>query len=387
MIAANNNALVFFGIFLAGLLFVPLSVSFMVPEADADHLMVTVTNAPGSSYVGCEETNSCFLPSTVTIDVGGTVTWENPDNVPHTVTSGTSSNGPDGYFDSNLIMVGQSYSNTFDSAGTYTYFCMIHPWMAGTVTVEETSDTTSPVIIVPDDVSIETTDPAGKIFVYDPPAASDNVGVTVGPTCTPTSGTLLPVGVTTISCIASDSSGNTGTASFTVTVVNIAATGDTSPPMLSQLSTIVKETTLSNGAVVTYNHPTATDDEAVTYGPICVPSTGSLFSIGTTTVTCIAKDAAGNQGTSSFDVIVVGPGSTIEESTVSFQLNKSSYFTGDSINVSGISTAENVPVTLQVYSPSVELISVSQVTPGSSAVSQSSGTQATVQNAQGSSFV
>ena len=87
----------------------------------------------GSSYVGCEETNSCFLPSTVTIDVGGTVTWENPDNVPHTVTSGTSSNGPDGYFNSSLIMVGQSYSNTFDSAGTYTYFCMIHPWMAGTV--------------------------------------------------------------------------------------------------------------------------------------------------------------------------------------------------------------------------------------------------------------
>ena len=135
MIAANNNALVFFGLFLAGLLFVPLSVSFMVPEADADHYTETVQNAPGSSYVGCEETNSCFLPSTVIIDVGGTVTWENPDNVPHTVTSGTSSNGPDGYFDSNLIMVGDTYTNTFDSAGTYTYFCMIHPWMAGTVTV------------------------------------------------------------------------------------------------------------------------------------------------------------------------------------------------------------------------------------------------------------
>ena len=135
MIAANNNTLVFFGLFLVGLLFVPLSIPFMVPEADADNLTATVQNAPGSSYVGCEETNSCFLPSTVIIDVGGTVTWENPDNVPHTVTSGTSSNGPDGYFDSNLIMVGQSYSNTFDSAGTYTYFCMIHPWMAGTVAV------------------------------------------------------------------------------------------------------------------------------------------------------------------------------------------------------------------------------------------------------------
>ena len=59
MIAANNNTLVFFGLFLAGLLFVPLSISFMVPEADADHLTVTVTNAPGSSYVGCESPACC----------------------------------------------------------------------------------------------------------------------------------------------------------------------------------------------------------------------------------------------------------------------------------------------------------------------------------------
>ena len=176
-----------------------------------------------------------------------------------------------------------------------------------------TADTTPPNIVAPSNISIETTDSAGKIFVYDTPAASDNVEVTVGPTCTPASGTLLPVGVTTITCTAADSSGNVATASFTVTVVNTAATGDTSPPVLSQISTIVKETTLSNGAVVTYNHPITTDNEAVTYGPVCLPSSGVLFSVGTTTVTCIAKDAAGNQGSSSFDIIVVGPGSTIEE--------------------------------------------------------------------------
>ena len=95
-------------------------------------MQATVQNAPGSSFEGCEP---CFLPSTVTIDLGGTVTWENPDDFPHTVTSGTSADGPDGVFDSSLMMVGKSYSNTFDESGTYDYFCMIHPWMTGTVIV------------------------------------------------------------------------------------------------------------------------------------------------------------------------------------------------------------------------------------------------------------
>ena len=91
-------------------------------------------NAPGSSFEGCEP--NCFLPSTVSIDLGGTVTWENPDDVPHTVTSGTSADGPSGHFDSSPYHgVGGSFSNTFDEAGTYDYFCMIHPWMTGTVIV------------------------------------------------------------------------------------------------------------------------------------------------------------------------------------------------------------------------------------------------------------
>ena len=135
MIATNNTYLVFFGFFLAGLLFVPLSIPFMVPEADADHLTATVTNAPGSSYVGCEETNSCFLPSAVTIDAGGTVTWENDDTAAHTSTSGSATEGPSGVWDSSLIMAGSQFSHTFNSTGAYLYFCMIHPWMVGAVAV------------------------------------------------------------------------------------------------------------------------------------------------------------------------------------------------------------------------------------------------------------
>ena len=112
----------------------------VAPSAFAEHgeggMAATVTNAPGSSTPGCEETDSCFIPSTVVITVGGTVTWDNTDNAAHTSSSGTAAGGPDGVFDSSLIMAGGSYSHTFDTAGTFDYFCMVHPWMQGTVIVE-----------------------------------------------------------------------------------------------------------------------------------------------------------------------------------------------------------------------------------------------------------
>ena len=112
----------------------------VAPSAFAEHgeggMAATVTNAPGSSTPGCEETDSCFIPSTVVITVGGTVTWDNTDNAAHTSSSGTAADGPDGVFDSSLIMAGGSYSHTFDTAGTFDYFCMVHPWMQGTVIVE-----------------------------------------------------------------------------------------------------------------------------------------------------------------------------------------------------------------------------------------------------------
>ena len=79
-----------------------------------------------------------LIPNPVTIAMGGTVTWENTDNAAHTVTSGSPADGPDGVFDSSLIMAGgASFSHTFDAVGTYDYFCMVHPWMAGSVIVED----------------------------------------------------------------------------------------------------------------------------------------------------------------------------------------------------------------------------------------------------------
>jgi len=116
------------------------SIIAITPSAFAAHgeggMSATVTNAVGSSTPGCEETDNCFIPSTVVITAGGTVTWENVDNAAHTASSGTAAGGPDGVFDSSLIMASGSYSVTLDDEGTYPYFCMVHPWMQGTVIVE-----------------------------------------------------------------------------------------------------------------------------------------------------------------------------------------------------------------------------------------------------------
>jgi len=110
------------------------------PSAFAEHgeggMSATVTNSPGSATPGCENTDNCFIPSTVVITAGGTVTWENTDNAAHTATSGSPSDGPDGVWDSSLMMVNGSYSVTLDDEGTYPYFCMVHPWMQGIVIVE-----------------------------------------------------------------------------------------------------------------------------------------------------------------------------------------------------------------------------------------------------------
>ena len=92
-----------------------------------------VNNAPGSSTPGCEP--DCFIPTTATIRAGGTITWMNGDTAAHTATSGSPSDGPDGVWDSSLMMAGGNYSVTLDTAGTYPYFCMVHPWMEGVVIV------------------------------------------------------------------------------------------------------------------------------------------------------------------------------------------------------------------------------------------------------------
>jgi len=109
----------------------------ITPSAFADHMKADVYNAIGSSTPGCETTNSCFEPYETIIDVGGEVTWHNEDTAAHTVTSGDiKGEGPDGIFDSSLLGPGKTFFFKFEEAGTFKYFCMVHPWMEGIVTVQ-----------------------------------------------------------------------------------------------------------------------------------------------------------------------------------------------------------------------------------------------------------
>jgi len=112
----------------------------IAPPAFADHTTAEVDMAVGSSVVGCETTNECYIPHMVTIDVGGEVMWNNIDAMAHTVTAGSPTEGLSEHFDSGLVAPSAMFSHEFTEAGTFDYFCMVHPWMTGAVMVssEET---------------------------------------------------------------------------------------------------------------------------------------------------------------------------------------------------------------------------------------------------------
>ncbi|HKC79414.1 MAG TPA: plastocyanin/azurin family copper-binding protein [Nitrosopumilaceae archaeon] len=118
-----------------------VGISALAPSAFADPTAsVTVKKGAGSSG-SC--TTDCYQPGNVSVDVGGTVTWTNTDAQLHTVSSG---NGPDdnttgSVFDTGFstFKPGTTFSHTFTDVGTFNYYCQLHPWMTGVVTVAEAS--------------------------------------------------------------------------------------------------------------------------------------------------------------------------------------------------------------------------------------------------------
>ncbi len=113
----------------------PEPVAEAEPPIPSTPVVVEVTVPSGSGVPGCDETNECFIPYEVSIGVGDELSWYNDDTAAHTVTSGSPSDGPDGMFDSGIFMAETTFSHTFDEAGTFDYFCMVHPWMKGIVQV------------------------------------------------------------------------------------------------------------------------------------------------------------------------------------------------------------------------------------------------------------
>lgn len=120
-------------------------IPFIIPEAYAEDFKVVI---PFGAYDPTFETpvDNWYEPPVVSIKKGDTVTWENQDREGHTVTSGIGSGRfgwmggdkfgePDGRFDSDRFLPGESWSITFDEQGLFNYFCTIHPWMEGVVVV------------------------------------------------------------------------------------------------------------------------------------------------------------------------------------------------------------------------------------------------------------
>jgi hypothetical protein len=165
-----------------------------------------------------------------------------------------------------------------------------------TVTVR---DTTKPTLNLPSSINVEADSSAGKTVTYSA-TASDLVSGSLSPTCSPASGAPFTIGTTTVNCTVSDTAGNTTTGSFQVTVTDASGPAFTSVP-----STLTVEANGPNGSIVNYQAPTAVDAVDGPQLVSCGPATHSLFPLGTTTVQCSASDNHGNNGSASFQVVVV----------------------------------------------------------------------------------
>ena len=93
----------------------------------------SVTISPGSSV---PSNGKFFVPETLTVSKGTTVKWTNEDTTLHTVTSGSPEAGNSGTeFDSSYLAAGKPFQHQFNTAGTFDYYCTLHPYMKGKVVV------------------------------------------------------------------------------------------------------------------------------------------------------------------------------------------------------------------------------------------------------------
>jgi len=104
--------------------------------------MSTGTSSPSISTVSIVSGSSLpsngefYVPETVETTVGSMINWKNDDFGPHTVTSGDMTTGKTGVFDSNIMQKGSTFSFLFDKVGEYDYFCTLHPFMTGRISVK-----------------------------------------------------------------------------------------------------------------------------------------------------------------------------------------------------------------------------------------------------------
>lgn len=97
--------------------------------------MVMITPALGSSTPGCEQKDECYSPNPAVIRLGGTIILANTDSVAHTFTAGSLAGGTTGEFDTGLMAPNATFKYKPDMTGEIQYYCLVHPWKAGTIVV------------------------------------------------------------------------------------------------------------------------------------------------------------------------------------------------------------------------------------------------------------
>jgi hypothetical protein len=172
-----------------------------------------------------------------------------------------------------------------------------------TVTVK---DTTAPVVTVPTNITTEAAGPSGAVVSFTV-SASDLVDGARATTLDHASESTFPIGTTTVNVTAQDTHGNIGSTSFTVTV------RDTTAPVINPHPDVYALAPGLDGVVVNYDAATATEGVSTPTFSYSQDS-GTVFPVGTTTVTVNAVDAAHNHAISThFDVIVHLAGAVSEK--------------------------------------------------------------------------
>ncbi len=172
--------------------------------------------------------------------------------------------------------------------------------LPGAAQAVTTVDVTPPILIgMPGDQTGEATGPNGAVVTFVPPTASDNLDSNPDVVCTPASGSTFALGLTTVTCTATDDAGNSSSATFKVTEQ------DTTPPVIENMPPNQSiEIVGIVGSMVSFALPTTLDSVDQNPAVSCDHLSGQMFPYGTTIMTCMATDASNNSTEKTFSVTV-----------------------------------------------------------------------------------
>lgn len=163
-------------------------------------------------------------------------------------------------------------------------------------------DTDGPRIYARDDITVRAEDASGRVVKFRLPSTKDNVDGEVAVGCDAESEARFPLGRTKVTCYAEDRAGNRAEPStFVIAVV------DEDAPEIDPRGDITVQASDAAGQLVTFGLPAVYDNVDSDVQVVCDPAPGTRFPVGKSTVTCVAKDRAGNEASPLSFVVEVSP--------------------------------------------------------------------------------